>query len=701
MPGKWRKAPGKERMNSNESLSENSEQSNIPTQNFSGRQEFYNTSFPSSSQRQQTSPMGNRNGASGFVGGSVNHSGYGDHQTQAYGNSQIQGIENIAPGYENYQNQGYKNDGYQGQDKYINQGHDQRNDNYQKQDDLDNFQNQEHTYHQNQHSEITVLSTEIVPIYDANIILNEDFPENSNGSNQLFDRLGVPIPGIKAVEFLQLLGNQVADLIQLIYESFLVDKGKLVMINGSDFEADVIKNEKLLLTRDINEVYVTARLVSSMCPNTSVLSFRQNFTVLRNILDDLFSSYTQRNEEQVPIEDFGIVLSLALLVSALSHFIDAEEQTRAEPALALLISLTQLEHVVDAFNEIFPPAHQSRLFTLTLYRDLQRVEAKLESEEFDQIAKLKAIMELAFKRYGDFFLRYYADEVMQALGVSDLIECPLALWNKAVHGSNTIQLDLGVSFLVSLIKYQWGIIKDFNGIAPDPTNNVILYEPDLENLFEFLYDQAQQLFLFVGALSAVLNDEQAQFGGILNATETLIAVYMEIMNHLDRLCTALINSYHVVSQEDSKTVPHIEQMKSKQSCKAYILLLTLSVCSIQLLLTGPLQITTAPSISAVLEYYISKSDFTTPIKNCVIMDKFALEFFQQSPNLIRNYSIIRGLSTPILLHLEGKDKTVIALNTGLSWNMLSLFILMSSLLLIQFFWLLQAAWLFACDKFWV
>ena len=418
----------------------------------------------------------------------------------------------------------------------------------------------------------------------------------------------------------------------------------------------------------------------------------------------MLKSFTNSGEDSaVPIEDFNILMSLVLLVKALSHFIDEEARKRVEPALALLISSTPLEQLVDSFKVILPPSHQSRLFKLSIYTDLQEVEGKFELDETAQLAKLKCIMELAFKRYGVYFLRYYADEVMINLNKKDLMDCPLALWNKATHGEDAMQLDFGPSFFVIIIKYQWGIIKDYHGISPDPTENAILYHSQLTNLFDFLFDQAQQLFLFVGALSYILNNDEIGMESDTD-TNTLIIIYTEMMNHLDRICTGLNKSYDIQAQEGDEQLSLQEQMKFKQLTKVYILLLTLSVCSIQLSLTGPLHITTAPSISAVLEHYITNSDFTAPIKDCTILDDFGFEFEIQSSDLIRNYSMIRGISLPVLLHLERKDTKLTALNSGLSWNMLSLFVLIVTLLLLllQFLRVLQIVWtilVLACQYF--
>ena len=207
-------------------------------------------------------------------------------------------------------------------------------------------------------------------------------------------------------------------------------------------------------------------------------------------------------------------------------------------------------------------------------------------------------MDLAIKRYGEFFLRYYADEVKRNLNQDDLMDCPAALLDKS-----EASFQLSPSFYVTIIKYQWGIIKDFQGVSVDPLNKSIAYHMQLENLFDFLFDQAQQLFVFTSTLNAILNDEETFISGFSTDADTLIAIYTELMNHLDRLCTGLNNSYDILAQEatNNKSIDRPQQMKLKQLTKVYILLLTFSVCSIQLSLTGPLQITTAPSISAVLE----------------------------------------------------------------------------------------------------
>ena len=66
--------------------------------------------------------------------------------------------------------------------------------------------------------------------------------------------------------------------------------------------------------------------------------------------------------------------------------------------------------------------------------------------------------------------------------------------------------------------------------------------------------------------------------------------------------------------------------------------------------------------------------------------------------------MIRGISLPVLLHLERKDTKLTALNSGLSWNMLSLFVLIVTLLLLllQFLRVLQIVWtilVLACQYF--
>ena len=513
---------------------------------------------------------------------------------------------------------------------------------------------------------------------------------------QLVDRLGLPISSVECRQMRYFLNNQIADLIELIHEAFHLENGKLVMFEEL-IDVDETE-EKRLLAKDIIEVYYTAKLIDFKYPKVFVTDYRGKFAGLDELFKRMLKSYTKRGEEAISPEDLTILITLALLVRALSFFIDKETRERIDPTLALLVSLTPMNELVDIFKEIMPPSHQSRLFTLTLYRDLQNVEGKLEADEHDQLGKLRAIMDLAIKRYGEFFLRYYADEVKRNLNQDDLMDCPAALLDKS-----EASFQLGPSFYVTIIKYQWGIIKDFQGVSVDPLNKSIAYHMQLENLFDFLFDQAQQLFVFTSTLNAILNDEETFIGSFSTDADTLIAIYTELMNHLDRLCTGLNNSYDILAQEatNNESIDRPQQMKLKQLTKVYILLLTFSVCSIQLSLTGPLQITTAPSISAVLENYISKSDFTAPIKDCTVLENFSAEFDVHSVDLIKNYSMIRGLSMTVFSHLQRRDTKVTALNTGVSWNILSFFILMSALLLLQFIWIIQAIWQFAYDKFMV
>lgn len=517
--------------------------------------------------------------------------------------------------------------------------------------------------------------------------------EKSPTSTQIFSRLGVPLSDMSDLTMLNILNIKANDL---VVNLFAMEGNAIMALNSLSIEDPVLKS----LVMNISEVYFIAKILSLKMSKTFVKSFRPSYTILIQIFDELLKKFTSRNrDEPVPLGDFTILISLALLLSAFSKFVDVEAQERCEPALALLLSLSSIEHIVESFKLFLPPSCQSRLFGLTIYLDLQAIESKLDSEELEQIAKLKAIMEFAFKRYGDFFLRYYADEVMHFLNQKNLLDCPFELWNKATHGGHDIQVEFGPSFLVSIIKYQWGIIKDFHGISPDPTNNTIYYNTDLENLFEFLNDQAQQLFIFIGALKTVLNDDETEILTFSTDSDTLITIYMEIMNYLDRICTGLINSYAICSQDPNYS-ESLNNLDLGQSTKGFVLLMTLSVCCIQLSLTGRLQITTAPSISAVLEHYVSKSDFTAPIKNCTLLDRFIVEFPVHSLDLIRNYPMIRGLSVPTLIHLEGKDTKITAFNTGLSWNMFSFFILISSLLILQFFWIAKEIRKYVFLTFW-
>ena len=546
-------------------------------------------------------------------------------------------------------------------------------------------------------SNITVLSEEVNndEVDSEQVVTNIDEDDlNDPVSFKLFDRLGLPISDITESKMLSVLNNQIADLIELIYETFHLENGKLVMFEGL---TDVDETEeKKLLAKDIIEVYFSAKLVALKYPKRFVSNYRGKFVTLKKLFNRMLRSYTNRGEEVISPEDLTILMTLALLVKALSCFLGKETRERIEATFALLLSLTPINEFVDTFKEIMPPSHQSRLFTLSLYRDLQNVEGKLEADEHDQLGKLRAVMGLAIKRYGEFFLRYYADEVKRNLNQDDLMDCPAALLDKS-----DVSFQLGPSFYVTVIKYQWGIIKDFQGVSVDPLNKSIAFHMQLENLFDFLFDQAQQLFVFTSILHAILNDEETFIGSFSTDADTLIAIYTELMSYLDRLCTGLNNSYDILAQEptDTESIDRVQQMKLKQLTKVYILLLSFSVCSIQLSLTGPLQITTAPSISAVLENYISKSDFTTPIKDCTVLENFSAEFNVHSVDLIKNYSMIRGLSKAVFSHLQRRNTKVTALNTGVSWNILSFFILMSALLLLQFIWVIQAIWQYAYDKF--
>lgn len=491
---------------------------------------------------------------------------------------------------------------------------------------------------------------------------------------------------------------QLNEVLLKIYDSFTVQDGFLRFFDSKSPEDEAEDLAKL--ANDVKSVYYTAKFASLKCPSKPVENICNTFLILLKLFEDLLKNYSDRGSDGLrQQEDLNIIFTLGFLLSALSHFVHDEYKAQTEPILVLLISLTSLQQLVESFKIILPPAHQSRLFILTLYQDLQRIQTSLQEEDADQIAKLKAIMELAFIRYGDFFLSNYTDELLFTLNCSDLLECPEALWNKATHGTNTIQTELGPSFLVSMIKYQWAIIKDFQGLVPDPTSEIILYHTDSGYLFDFLNDQAQQLFLLAAALNTVLNQDENHRSAFNTDADTLVQIYTQLMDYLDRIVSALMDGYAVHSQNDQVNLTRFDQMILLQSTKFFVILLTLSLCSIQLSMTGPLHISSAPSISPVLEHYLFKSDFTASAKTCDISDDFSQEFIKHSIALFANYSMLKYLSKPVQSRLEGKSDKKGVLGTQLSLNMLSFSVLVVVMFFIQFIWFIQSILAFIDDYY--
>lgn len=517
----------------------------------------------------------------------------------------------------------------------------------------------------------------------------------STAELSFLNRLGCPSQKISSSRLLLALQSQLNDLLYKIYDSFTISNGTMRATAPTRDETE----ELARLAKEIVAVYYTAKLATLKCPPEPIEEIANSFSILQKLFEDLLKEFSERGSETLRQEDLNIILSFGLLLSSLSYFIHEESKAHTEPIIILLISLTSLQQLVDSFKMILPPAHQSRLFVLTLYNDLERIQASLQVEDADQIAKLKAILELAFIRYGEFFMSSYTEELLLTLNCTDLLECPDAVWGKATHGKSTIQTELGPSFLVSMLKYQWAIIKDFNGVVPDPTNDIILVYSDLENLFDFLNDQAQQLFFLAAALNTVLNDDSNSRTNFNTDSETLFKIYAELMDYLVRIVSALTDSYIVHSQNDEINLTRLDQVYILQCAKFNVILLTFSLCSIQLSLTGPLHISTAPSISPVLEIYLFKSDFTAASDSCDLSENFTKTFAKQSQTLYSNYSMLRGLSKSVQLKLEGKPIEKGVFGTQLSLNMLSFYVLVIFMFLIQLIWFIQSFMLFIGDFF--
>ena len=462
----------------------------------------------------------------------------------------------------------------------------------------------------------------------------------------LINRLGALSKNSSFQRMSAAMRAQLCDLLNRIYDTFFIHDNEIVLLHPEDTE-----NVMISLAKEINAAYFIVKLTSLKGPGYQ---------------DDI------------------LIQSSSLLISLFERLLNLYASKGAD-------SVTPVEKIVQAFKIILPEAHQSRLFTLTIYRDLQKIENHMEKDELDQTAKLKGVMELVLLRYGPFFLNYYADEILITFRRTDLLECPEELWKKATHGGNKIQAELGPSFLANMIKFQWGIIKDFNGIVPDPSNDSILYHTELENLFEFLVDQGQQLFLLTGALYSVLEENPSYQSTFVTDAELLTNIYTELMDHLSRIVTALNEAYTVKAQCGGSKIDHLDALILLQSTKFYVLLLSLSLCLIQLSLTGPLNISTVSSVSPIIEQYLFASDFTATLKTIdQPTQEFKDEFKSKKSLLCSNYSMIKKLSSSIFVQLEGNNPKPNALRSGMSWNMLNFTILVTIIFSVLSIRLIQA-----------
>ena len=531
-----------------------------------------------------------------------------------------------------------------------------------------------------------VVSTPVLKSYNKSMSQPAAVSSTVKNDFLLINRLGALSKNSSFQRMSASMRAQLCDLLNRIYDTFFIHDNEIVLLHPEDTE-----NILIALAKEINAAYFIVKLTSLKGPGYQDDILIQSSSLLISLFERLLKLYASKGADSVTSLEFNVILSLGFLTVALSQFIGKEACNRADPSLTLLLSLTPVEKIVQAFKIILPEAHQSRLFTLTIYRDLQKIENHMEKDELDQTAKLKGVMELVLLRYGPFFLNYYADEILITFRRTDLLECPEELWKKATHGGNKIQAELGPSFLANMIKFQWGIIKDFNGIVPDPSNDSILYHTELENLFEFLVDQGQQLFLLTGALYSVLEENPSYQSTFVTDAELLTNIYTELMDHLSRIVTALNEAYTVKAQCGGSKIDHLDALILLQSTKFYVLLLSLSLCLIQLSLTGPLNISTVSSVSPIIEQYLFASDFTATLKTIdQPTQEFKDEFKSKKSLLCSNYSMIKKLSSSIFVQLEGNNPKPNALRSGMSWNMLNFTILVTIIFSVLSIRLIQA-----------
>ena len=217
---------------------------------------------------------------------------------------------------------------------------------------------------------------------------------------EIFDRLGCPNAQVSGARLLKALLSQSSDLLNILYDTFYLNNGQLILINESlNLDEQIEK-----FFKEIISVYYTAKL-TFLKSSARIERLNQVFDMYLMNFEEILQFYTSGTDENSSAKNsFNILLAFGLLVSALSEFINDKAKKRIQPALILLISMAPLAQLSDAFKIILPPAHQGRLFALTLYRDLQVIESKIEVDDIELIAKLKVIMEVALSRYGSHFL---------------------------------------------------------------------------------------------------------------------------------------------------------------------------------------------------------------------------------------------------------------------------------------------------------
>lgn len=520
-----------------------------------------------------------------------------------------------------------------------------------------------------------IPSGEIIQVNDS-----LEYAVGISSKNIHFNRLGFPT---QEITFLELL-ESVKVLSQRITSTFMIVDGRLELMDSFLVFEEEIKNINL----EVISVYYTAKLTSSKGSTMKA----DDCSILKSFFESLLKIYsTSSSNYEDDLDEkstFMLILSLGLLLSALSSFLDQDAQDESDLALILIITITPLKLIVESFSQIMPPAYKSRLFSLTLYRDLQRIEEIIQTtakEDLEQLSKIKMITEMAFYRFGNYFLISYSDEILSAFNQKHLIACPKVLWKKVTFGSDTVKTDLGPSFLVNMSKLQWGILKDYNAIVPDPSTNSLYFHLNLDKLFHFQSDQVQQLFILNSSLYTLLKEDQGYQATFNTDADTLKTIYLQLMDHTVRLLTALQDNYTIEPQEPNSNIKlsRLEKAKLLQSAKLHILFLTLNLCIVQLILTETLNIHSAPSISPIIEHYLMKSNFSCTIDNCNIIPEFQEQFKIHSEALITNYSMIKKLSNSVLSFFKGEQEDSGFLNLGLTWNSICYCLILVIILLIE------------------
>ena len=450
---------------------------------------------------------------------------------------------------------------------------------------------------------------------------------------KFYDRNGNKLPALSDQEVAESLHIQVQSFMSYLNEDFCI-----------------LNYDEQFLARIVTELYFSIKLGKDQLVDEKSLP---NFYPQ---LQELYQLYEKLLRDPLDFKNFSFLLALSFLLTAMQGFGENDQviSDGVRAGLTLLLSSVEPDFVSRACQLILPPPQLSTLFLKTMAHEFVILE-QIASEDASAKPSVRMMADILKTKYGKLFTVDLSEELFATYNTFDYDECARLLWDNGTGPDETVLLGFGRTFLIKMVKLQWGIIREGKVYAPDRSSNLLLMDDSKVDFMEYSAKMYGRLFSLIEALDRLfINNGMA--GPILElSADTMNLVYQDMNEYLESLSTALIDTYPIEMQSGITVIDYKSRISIMRGAKLSILLGAYNLALLKKILIGPLNRFNLGPISPIVERFVSSCDFSFLYPLTVLPAHFKASISTVERPIYESYQFLMSLDDRIKRTLNGSQ----------------------------------------------